>query len=162
MRVQQIMSQKLASCYLDDDLNLAAHLMWDGDCGSVLVVDREGHAVAMVTDRDICMAAYTQGRPLREIRVSSAMSKTLYSCGPDDSLEQVAALMRQHQIRRLPVLDREERPIGIISLADLLRRAQAAGDVGSEPASGVSLSYAARTLAAICAPAVPGLVAKLT
>jgi CBS domain-containing protein len=154
MRAQEIMSQKLAICYLEDDLNRAAQLMWEGDCGAVPVLDGEGHAVAMVTDRDICMAAYTQGKPLREIRVCSAMSKTLYSCRPDDSLEQVAALMRQHRVRRLPVLDREDRPVGIISLTDLLRVAQTEDNISSGQGTGVSLSGAAWTLAGICASVV--------
>lgn len=89
MQVKQIMSQPVATCRSNDPLHIAAQRMWDSDCGVVPVVNDEGCAVAMITDRDICMAAYTQGKPLAEIEVRSAMSHELYSCGPNDSLQEV-------------------------------------------------------------------------
>ncbi len=49
--------------------------MWEHDCGAILVVDADSHVVGMITDRDICMASYTQGRPLWQIPVSSACSR---------------------------------------------------------------------------------------
>src|SRR5262245_6101900 len=64
MEVREIMSTDLETCRADDTLDRAARLMWEHDCGVVPVVDHEGTAVGMITDRDICMAAYTQGRPL--------------------------------------------------------------------------------------------------
>jgi CBS domain-containing protein len=151
MRAQQIMAQPIFTCYLEDDLNRAAQLMWENDCGVVPVLDGDGHAVGMLTDRDICMAAYTQGKPLREIPVTSVMSKQLYACRPDDTLDQVQAIMREHKIRRLPVLDREDRPIGIVSFSDLLHAALTEHTVAPGEADGVSTSAAAWTLATICA-----------
>lgn len=151
MRAQQVMSKSLVTCFLEDDLNRAAQLMWEHDCGVVPVIDGDGHAVGMLTDRDICMAAYTQGNALREIAVTSAMSKRLYGCRPDDTLDQVQAIMRENKVRRLPVLDREDRPIGIISFSDLLHAALTEHSIAPGEADGVSMSAAAWTLAAICA-----------
>jgi CBS domain-containing protein len=69
MKIRDIMSQDVATCREDDSLDRAAQLMWDRDVGSVPVVDGEGRPLGMITDRDICMAAYTQGEAL-SIRLS--------------------------------------------------------------------------------------------
>ena len=87
MKVQEVMSGRLETCHPWDSLNEAARLMWDGDFGWVPVVDQGERLVGVITDRDICMAAYTRGRPLRELPVAAAMCREVCCCGPDDSLE---------------------------------------------------------------------------
>lgn len=148
----QLMSQPVTSCYVSDNLEQAARLMWEGDCGAVPVLDCSGRTVAMLTDRDICMAAYTQGKPLSEIEVSTAMSKSLQSCSQDDSLEDAERLMMQHQIRRLPVLDREGQLLGILSLNDLARAANQQHPAAPDGSYEISLATATKTLAAVCHP----------
>lgn len=71
------------------------------------------------------MAAMTQGRALSEIRVSSAMSRNLWACRPDDDLSQAESVMRARKVRRLPVVDAEGRLLGILSLSDLARASMA-------------------------------------
>lgn len=151
MLVTQIMSQPVAACQVSDTLDQAARLMWEKDCGAVPVLDGFGRVIAMLTDRDICMAAYTQGKPLSEISVRSSMSKELFSCQPMDSVSTVEQLMRQHQIRRLPVLDLAGLPVGMLSLNDVALAAahQHPGAPGST--NGISLVSTAETLAALCA-----------
>jgi CBS domain-containing protein len=117
------MTTGVDTCRPYDSVSEAARIMWEQDCGAVPVVDGDGVALAMLTDRDVCMAAFTQGRPLTEIRVSSAMSQTLWSCRPEDDLLQAEAKMRSHRVRRLPVVDSERRLVGILSLSDLAREA---------------------------------------
>lgn len=148
----QLMSQPVAFCYTSDNLDQAARLMWETDCGAVPIIDLTGRPVAMLTDRDICMAAYTQGKPLREIDVSTAMSKSLQTCSMDDTLEDAEQLMVQHQIRRLPVLDRDGQLLGILSLNDLARAANQQHPAAPDGSYEVSLSTAAKTLAAVCYP----------
>ena len=114
MLAKHIMSQPVSVCQLSDNLDQAARLMWEDDCGAVPVIDAGGRAVAMLTDRDICMAAYTQGKALKQIGVSTAMSRSLHACLPDDPLEQVEQLMMEHQLRRIPVLDDDGHPVGIL------------------------------------------------
>ncbi len=97
--------------------------MWEFDCGMIPVVNDDGRLAGVVTDRDICMAAYMQGRPLRTIPVASAMAKQVVASHTDDSIEAAEGLMRDNQIRRLPVLDRDGRPVGVVSLNDLARLA---------------------------------------
>ena len=83
--VRSIMTSKVHSCSTSDSLNRAAELMWETDCGIIPVTEQEG-VVGLITDRDICMATYTQGKGPAEIAVSSAMSSQVYGCSPDDSL----------------------------------------------------------------------------
>jgi CBS domain-containing protein len=97
--------------------------MWDHDIGSVPVVDAERRVVGMITDRDVCMAAYTQGKPLSEIPVANVMSTKVLTIGPDDALSAAERLMREGQVRRIPVIDREQRLIGIVSQNDFMREA---------------------------------------
>jgi CBS domain-containing protein len=109
-----------ATCTQDDSLSRSAQIMWDADCGAVPVVDGEGAVVGMITDRDVCMAAYTRGLPLEAMTVGSAMSKQVFSCTPEASIGQALRLMAEKQVRRLPVTE-NGKLVGVVSLADVAR-----------------------------------------
>lgn len=151
MKTSDLMNSAVVCCGPGDNLQRAAQLMWENDCGVVPVTDPQGHVVGMVTDRDICMAAYTQGRALWQIPVGSAMARQVYSVRADDALEVAEALMQRIQIRRVPVVDGEGHLQGILSLNDLARHARAAS--GQKP-DGLSGDTVVKTLAAICTPPV--------
>ena len=119
MRVEQIMNRDVKTCGPQDSLNKAAQIMWDESCGAVPVVDDQCRPVGFLTDRDICMAAYTQGKPLVELRVEGAMARKLVCCHAEDDLDSAAQLMRQNRTRRLPVTDRAGILVGLLSLDDL-------------------------------------------
>jgi CBS domain-containing protein len=121
MKVSDLMTSQVATVRSNDTCSTAARLMWDCDCGSLPVVGDGNQVSAIVTDRDLCMAALFQDRALSAIPVSQAMSKDLKVCGPDDSVTTAERIMRTHQIRRLPVIDGERRLLGILSLADIVR-----------------------------------------
>jgi CBS domain-containing protein len=125
--VKALMTDAVGSCSPDDTLNGAAQRMWDQDCGAVPVVGSDGTLAGIITDRDICMAAYTKGLPLGSILVKDVMARHVHTCGPDDTLERAATLMAEAQVRRLPVIDAERRLIGIVSVADIARGAPALG-----------------------------------
>lgn len=121
--VEHLMTrEQVKCCSPQDTLNQAANLLWDHDCGALPVVE-DDRVIAMLTDRDICMAAYLQNRPLTDLPVSSAMSRDVYSCSAEDSLEEAQRLMQEHQVRRIPVTDDEGRLIGVVSLNDVVRDA---------------------------------------
>jgi CBS domain-containing protein len=121
--VGSIMTRNVVSCSGNDTLHRAAQIMWDRDCGAVPVVDAEGRAVGLVTDRDLCMAAYTRARPLSAISVSSLLSGKLHTCAASTSLDEAVARMRGQRIRRLVVVDpKDQRLVGMLSLADLARQ----------------------------------------
>jgi CBS domain-containing protein len=125
MRVEKIMSHQVTTCGPHDSLEHAASLMWNSDCGSLPVVAANGsHEVrGIITDRDICMAALFQGKPLRDLRVEDAMAKNVITCRASDKIGDAARIMEQEQIRRLPVLDNDGGLMGIISMADIVREA---------------------------------------
>jgi CBS domain-containing protein len=119
--VRSIMSRNVATCSTSDTLHRAAQLMWERDCGSIPVVGAEGRLVGIVTDRDLCMAAYTQSRPLTDISVASVLSARVHSCLPSDSLDHAVGVMRAERVRRLVVVDGSQKVVGMLSLADLAR-----------------------------------------
>ncbi len=126
MKVEKIMTVDVKFCTENDNLNRAAQLMWENDCGFVPVLAINGQAklAGVLTDRDICMAAYTQGRPLAEIPVNSAMAHKVFSCKPGDDLRQAEMLMKQNQVRRLAVIDDHGVLVGVVSLNDLAIEAE--------------------------------------
>jgi CBS domain-containing protein len=138
MKVADLMTRKVLYCHEDASANTAAHLMWETDCGSIPVVGEGLKLTGIVTDRDICMAAYTQGLPLTSIRVSSAMAHKPTSVHPSDDVAVAHQKMRDHQIRRLPVVDTDGALCGILSLCDLARAAK--GREGLEADVGKTLA----------------------
>jgi CBS domain-containing protein len=144
MKVSRLMTSNVYTCSPDDTLTDAARIMWDKDCGCLPVVDAERRVLAMITDRDICMAAYTQGVPLHALHVSSAMSRGLVTCSPDRSHADLERLMREKQLRRIPVVDAEGRLLGIITLGDLAHHARESGLF-----SALALPAIGRTLAEV-------------
>jgi CBS domain-containing protein len=152
MQVKEIMTQQVQACRPEASLESAAQLMWDYDCGWLPVCTGDGvsQPVGVVTDRDICMCALFQGKPLRELRVSDAMAREILSCRPEDSLEKAERAMRAAHIRRLPVIDGEGGLVGVLSLADLAREATRERTQLSE--SEVNMTYAA-----ICEPNIQTL-----
>src|SRR5262245_22780974 len=124
MKIRDLMTKQVASVRTTDSAAVAARLMWDCDCGAVPVLDDQGRAIAMITDRDICMAALMRDRAPSAISVSEVMSRDLKSCGPDDSVATAEKMMRTHQIRRIPIVDRERRLLGVLSLADIVRASE--------------------------------------
>jgi predicted transcriptional regulator len=86
MKVEQIMNRSVKSCRPQDSLDKAAQIMWEEPCGAVPVLDDECRPIGFLTDRDICMAAYTQGKRLDQLRVETAMARNLVSCTDGDDL----------------------------------------------------------------------------
>lgn len=142
--VKEAMSPDVVSCRASDTAQRAAQLMWEHDVGALPVVDDADRPIAMVTDRDLCMASYTQGKALWEIAVRSAMSQRIHVCRPEHSVEYAECLMASHQIRRLPVVDAHGTLIGVLSMNDVaLARSVAARPPSDASSSGVSATLAA-------------------
>ena len=150
MLARDLMSHPPITCHVNDAMNLAAHEMWNHDCGAIQVVNDDGKLVGVITDRDICMAAYTQSRPLDELLVNSAMATHVVSVQPHQTLAEVEQLMAAHQIRRIPVVDGDHKPVGMITLNDLAREC-------TRPSTQMKLGSlgVTTTLAAICQPRTP-------
>jgi len=142
--VRKVMKDAPGVCAPEDSLNRAAQIMWEMDCGVIPVVTDDGSVVGVITDRDICMAAYTRGQSLPNMAVQSAMSKEICWCAPEESIGHAARLMAQKQVRRLPVLERGKL-VGVLALADIARHL--VKNEGIRTPAYVALAH---TLAAIC------------
>lgn len=145
MRARELMTYPVITCHVNDTLASAARQMWEHDCGALAVIRDESVLTGMITDRDICMAAYTQGKTLEDLLVNSAMAPHVVSASADVGVEEIERLMAEHQIRRIPIVDTDHHPIGIVTLADLATECM-------RPASQLRQGRLAHTLASIERP----------
>jgi CBS domain-containing protein len=151
MKVEQLMTKTVSTCFPGDTLNEAARIMWERDCGFVPIIEDGAtrRVVGIVTDRDACMAAYTRGQPLSQIRVGEVMSRGVTSCRAAEDVREAEQTMRGAQVHRLPVVDDASQLLGVISLADIAR--EAAREAGSRRRE-VTPAEIGETLAAIRKP----------
>jgi len=118
MRVQEIMTRDVECIEPNRTLQEAASRMKAIDVGPLPVCEND-RLVGMITDRDIVVRAVAQGHNPRIEKVRDVMTRDVACCTEDQDIEQVARLMNHKQIRRLAVLNRNQRLVGIVSLADL-------------------------------------------
>ncbi|MDZ4772057.1 MAG: CBS domain-containing protein [Planctomycetota bacterium] len=131
MNVEAVMTRDPKTCTTTDTLHRAANLMWETDCGVIPVVDANGRLRGLVTDRDVCMATYTQGKAPHDIQVESVMSKLLFTLAPSDSVQTAMKLLQERQVRRAPVVNDAGALVGILSLADVVH-ASASGVIAKD------------------------------
>jgi CBS domain-containing protein len=134
MKVKDAMTSDV--CLANPDMSIceAACLMADSDIGTLPVGDGD-RLVGMITDRDIAIRAVAQGKspdtPVRDV-----MSKEILYCFEDETTEHVARNMGDQKVRRLPVLDRKKRLVGIVSVGDLALSTKA--NVTGQAVAGIS------------------------
>lgn len=157
MRVLEMMMGTPYFCRPESNLGEATELMWKGNCGFLPVVGSEGKVVGVVTDRDICIALGTQGRPSGEVAVGDVMSKRVFSCAPEDDVRVALGAMREGRVRRLPVIAKEGTLVGVISMDDVLLRSEASG---AAKAAGISAEEIVTAFQAINAHQLPMVVVK--
>jgi CBS domain-containing protein len=148
MIVKEVMNREVTTCRQEATLDSAAILMWDGDCGTVAVVDEWGKVIGIITDRDICMAVALQHKPASEIQVQDVMSRHLFTCQPESDIMNALKTMSFQRVRRLPVTNDSGQIEGIISIEDLI----ASAERGRRGIQTPELSYddTMTTLKAIC------------
>ncbi len=124
-QARDVMRAPVVCCRAEDSLNTAAQLMWEHDLGAIVVIDEQQRPVSVITDRDVCMAAYTQGIALWGSNVRSAMARRVVSCDAETPISELREHMMEYQLRRIPVTDDQGRLVGIVGLTDLLHESQA-------------------------------------
>lgn len=124
MKVKEVMTEQPATVGITDSLASAAISMWENDCGILPIIKDESKVVGIITDRDICMASAIRNRPQSTISVEEVMSGHVYSVAPNDDVQKALELMREHKIRRLPVLNKQGELKGIVSMNDLVLKAE--------------------------------------
>lgn len=118
MQIREIMTPDVEVVRPDDTLRTAAKMMADYDVGA-LPIGENDRLVGMITDRDIAVRGVAQGRDPEKSAVRDAMSNRVLYCFEDEDTAEVARKMGEQQVRRLPVLNRDKRLVGIVSLGDL-------------------------------------------
>lgn len=118
MRLEEVMTTDVETVTSDASLMEAAAQMKSLDVGLIPVCDGE-ELKGTLTDRDITVRATAAGLDPSQTRVSEIMSTDVVYCFEDQEIEEAMSLMEARQIRRLPVLSREKRLVGIVSLGDL-------------------------------------------
>jgi CBS domain-containing protein len=118
MKIKGIMTRSVEVMPADGSLQDAAARMKSHDIGALPVLEG-GRLVGLLTDRDIVVRAVSEGKDPRTTPVREAMTRDVVSCGEDDSVKDVAGIMKGRQIRRVVVLDASKQPVGIVSLGDL-------------------------------------------
>lgn len=149
MRVRDVMSSPPRTVSPDDTLQWAAREMWAHGCGALAVVGESGRVVGVITDRDVCVAAMIQEDTLENLQVAGAMTPDVQTCSADDALADAERKMREHHVRRLPVLGDGGAVIGMLSIDDL---AVAAAVQKKKREAGLTPDDIALTLAAVAAP----------
>ena len=140
MTVADLMTRDVRTCRIGDTLNQAVQGMWEDRRGAVPVLDDGRRVVGIVTDRDACMAAYTQGARMSDIPASVAMSNKVFSCLPTSSVEEAENVMMTHDVRRLVVVDQNGQLVGLLSLDDIAAEAIAREDLSAADLRRVALT----------------------
>ncbi len=122
MQVSEVMNKDIKFAHINDSVKKVAELMKSEDIGSVPVMDGQ-KAVGFVTDRDIVINCVAGGFDMNG-SIRHAMSEEVFCVNADQSIEEASKLMAEKQVSRVVVVDRSERPIGIVSLQDLTQESE--------------------------------------
>jgi CBS domain-containing protein len=125
MKVSKIMTARPVVCSLQSTLGEVARVMGEHDCGVVPLIDDFGRLIGILTDRDICLRAAPIDRALSEIHATAIAQRHVVTCRCDDDVQTALRLMKEHRVRRLPVLGTAGRLEGIVSLSDIVLAAGA-------------------------------------
>jgi len=134
MNISELMSRNPCTVTPDTPVSEAARLMKEEDIGMVPVIERVGGAetrgrlVGVITDRDIAIRTVAEGRAA-DAPVRDVMSSGVRTATPSDSVESVMELMGREQVRRIPIVDERGSLVGVVSQADLARKAKNEGHV---------------------------------
>ena len=136
MKIKDIMTQRVE--FVDPTLTIgkAAEKMRDLNIG-FLPVCENGNVIGILTDRDITIRSVPQGRDPRLTPVSEIMSQQVFSCYDEEDIEQAAQYMQEEEVRRLVILDRDERLAGVVSLGDIAKA------IGEQRLAGETLGHIA-------------------
>jgi CBS domain-containing protein len=120
MRIHDVMTKAAVCTPPDASIQQAAERMKDLDVGALPVCEND-RFVGMITDRDIAIRSAADGHNPRMEHVRDVMTPELVYCFEDEDTVEAAKLMREKQIRRLPVLNRDKRLVGMITLGDIAK-----------------------------------------
>ena len=116
---KDVMTPSPACCTADTPLEQVAKMMVQNDCGEIPIIDHSDQLVGVVTDRDIVCRVVAEGKTPIGFPAEKCMSQPVVSVRSDESLDSVLSTMEKNRIRRVPVVDEQDRLVGIIAQADV-------------------------------------------
>jgi CBS domain-containing protein len=116
---KDVMTPSPACCTADTPLEQVAKMMVQNDCGEIPIIDHSDQLVGVVTDRDIVCRVVAEGKTPIGFPAENCMSQPVVSVRSDESLDSVLSTMEKNRIRRVPVVDDQDRLVGIIAQADV-------------------------------------------
>ncbi|HID05396.1 MAG TPA: CBS domain-containing protein [Candidatus Caldiarchaeum subterraneum] len=119
LRIRDVMSSPPITVPEGAEVGKAVSLMWEKRIGSVLVVDEEGKLTGLITERDILYAA-AKGILCGPAKVNDIMSRNVITADPDEDVSTAIERMKQANVRHLPVIDSGGRPVGVLSVRDIM------------------------------------------
>ncbi len=128
-QVRDVMTKNPETVSEKDSVLQAARIMRDEDTGVVPVVDGK-KIIGLITDRDIVVRGIADGKDIETCRVNEIMSKQVRTVHEDDTVRDVINVMSGAKVRRVPVVNRNDELVGIVSMADLATETNATGKVG--------------------------------
>jgi CBS domain-containing protein len=126
MRCEDLMRRPVVSCRENDTVQVAARRMRDAGVGFLPVCAETGRVTGVITDRDIAVRAVADNLPPGTTRAGDVMTRQVISVRPEEQARHAENLMKQNRKSRIVVLDREDRPVGVISLSDIAQTDQKA------------------------------------
>ena len=120
MKVKEVMTQSAVCCRSDTNVGAAVELLWVRNCGMLPVVGNDQRLLGVVTDRDICIAMGTRNRLAADLTVGEIATQKVFTCKPDDEIHEALHTMAEKQVRRLPVVNKEGVPQGMLSMDDII------------------------------------------
>jgi len=119
MKCKDVMSKNVKWLHPDNTIEDAVNIMQEQNCGAVPVVNGDMRIEGIVTDRDITLFTVLQHKDPESTRLGEFMTKDIITCLADEDLENLVKRMREYQVRRIPIVDSNNKLIGMVSLGDL-------------------------------------------
>ncbi|OGI31716.1 MAG: hypothetical protein A2287_04410, partial [Candidatus Melainabacteria bacterium RIFOXYA12_FULL_32_12] len=119
MKSRDVMTKFIKMCRPECTAKDAVQVMKELNCGAVPVVNENNEILGIVTDRDIALYTVLNNKDPEKTLVKEFMSKPVVTCHPDDDIDVVIEKMRKNKVRRIPVVDENNKVVGIISLGDI-------------------------------------------
>jgi CBS domain-containing protein len=123
-KCSEVMTKNPSCCLPTDSVSKAAQLMQKEKVGSIPVIENEQtkKLIGIVTDRDLALQVIADGRDAKTTKVADVMTQDVVTCGIDDDIQEAVDAMADNQLRRIPVVDKKDMIVGIISQADVATR----------------------------------------
>ncbi len=123
-KCNEVMTKNPVCCLPDDMAAKVAQLMQSGNIGSIPVIENKQtqKLVGIVTDRDLALKIVAKGHDAKSTKAEVAMTRRIVTCRAEDDLQKALDTMAEHQLRRIPIVDDDNKIVGIIAQADVATR----------------------------------------